>query len=71
MTTIQSSGIEPGQRRLNGPQTIGRNYRNLSRPAKLKGASGQANAAAPKQRRPMSAATRKKVAAAQRARWAK
>ena len=33
MTTIQSSGIEPGQRRLNGPQTTGRNYRNLSQPA--------------------------------------
>src|ERR1700735_2298805 len=32
MTTIQSSGIEPGQRRLNGPQTTGRNYRNLSHP---------------------------------------
>ena len=24
MTNIQSSGIEPGQRRLNGPQTTGR-----------------------------------------------
>jgi predicted acyl esterase len=33
MNTIQSSGIEPGQRRLNGPQTTGRNYRNLSQPA--------------------------------------
>jgi len=33
MTTIQSSGIEPGQRRLNGPQTTGRSYRNLSQPA--------------------------------------
>jgi predicted acyl esterase len=32
MTTIQSSGIEPGQRRLNGPQTTGRDYRNLSSP---------------------------------------
>jgi predicted acyl esterase len=32
MTTIQSSGIEPGQRRLNGPQTTGREYRNLSLP---------------------------------------
>jgi uncharacterized protein len=32
MTTIQSSGIEPGQRRLNGPQTTGREYRNLSQP---------------------------------------
>ena len=26
------SGIEPGQRQLNGPQTSGRYYRNLSRP---------------------------------------
>jgi uncharacterized protein len=26
------SGIEPGQRQLNGPQTSGRDYRNLSRP---------------------------------------
>lgn len=26
------SGIEPGQRQLNGPQTSGRNYRNLSMP---------------------------------------
>lgn len=26
------SGIEPGQRRLNGPQTTGRTYRNLSEP---------------------------------------
>ncbi|HEY4076731.1 MAG TPA: CocE/NonD family hydrolase [Rhizomicrobium sp.] len=26
------SGIEPGQRRLNGPQTTGRDYRNLSKP---------------------------------------
>ena len=33
MTNIQSSGIEPGQRRLNGPQTTGRKYRNLSQPA--------------------------------------
>ena len=33
MTTVQSSGIEPGQRRLNGPQTTGREYRNLSQPA--------------------------------------
>jgi len=33
MTTIQSSGIEPGQRRLNGPQTTGRSYRNLSEAA--------------------------------------
>ena len=27
---IKASGIEPGQRRLNGPQTTGREYRNLS-----------------------------------------
>ncbi|HLX82970.1 MAG TPA: CocE/NonD family hydrolase [Terriglobales bacterium] len=33
MTNIQSSGIEHGQRRLNGPQTTGREYRNLSQPA--------------------------------------
>jgi predicted acyl esterase len=26
------SGIDPGQRRLNGPQTTGREYRNLSQP---------------------------------------
>ena len=26
------SGIEPGQRQLNGPQTSGRDYRNLSQP---------------------------------------
>ena len=26
------SGIEQGQRHLNGPQTSGRDYRNLSRP---------------------------------------
>jgi predicted acyl esterase len=32
MTNVQSSGIEPGQRRLNGPQTTGREYRNLSPP---------------------------------------
>jgi predicted acyl esterase len=32
MTNVQFSGIDPGQRRLNGPQTTGRNYRNLSRP---------------------------------------
>ena len=30
---IKASGIEPGQRRLNGPQTTGRDYRNLSQPA--------------------------------------
>jgi uncharacterized protein len=33
MTNFPSSGIEPGQRRLNGPQTTGREYRNLSQPA--------------------------------------
>jgi predicted acyl esterase len=27
------SGVEPGQRQLNGPQTSGRTYRNLSQPA--------------------------------------
>jgi predicted acyl esterase len=32
MTKVPSSGIEPGQRRLNGPQTTGREYRNLSQP---------------------------------------
>ena len=32
MTKISASGLEPGQRRLNGPQTTGRNYRNLSLP---------------------------------------
>ncbi len=32
MTNIQSSGLGPGQRRLNGPQTTGREYRNLSQP---------------------------------------
>src|ERR1700744_3778045 len=30
---IKASGIEPGQRHLNGPQTTGREYRNLSQPA--------------------------------------
>src|SRR6202012_5846597 len=30
---IKASGIEPGQRHLNGPQTRGREYRNLSQPA--------------------------------------
>jgi predicted acyl esterase len=29
---IKASGIEPGQRYLNGPQTTGREYRNLSQP---------------------------------------
>ena len=32
MNKVQASGIEPGQRRLNGPQTTGRDYRNLSQP---------------------------------------
>jgi predicted acyl esterase len=32
MTNVPSSGTEPGQRRLNGPQTTGREYRNLSQP---------------------------------------
>src|SRR5579863_2929232 len=32
MTKIRTSGIEPGQRRLNGPQSTGRDYRNLSPP---------------------------------------
>ena len=30
--TTRVSGIAPGQRRLNGPQTTGRSYRNLSEP---------------------------------------
>jgi predicted acyl esterase len=29
---ITASGVDPGQRRLNGPQTTGREYRNLSIP---------------------------------------
>jgi predicted acyl esterase len=33
MTVIRSSGIQPGERRLNGQQTTGRDYRNLSPPA--------------------------------------
>ncbi len=32
-STSTVSGTEPGQRRLNGPQTTGRGYRNLSGPA--------------------------------------
>jgi uncharacterized protein len=32
MANVPSSGIEPGQRRLNGLQTTGREYRNLSHP---------------------------------------
>jgi len=30
MTDVEASGTEPGQRKLNGPQTTGRTYRNLS-----------------------------------------
>lgn len=30
MDTIRAAGMDPGQRRLNGPQTMGRDYRNLS-----------------------------------------
>ncbi len=30
--TKKVSGTDPGQRRLNGPQTTGRDYRNLSQP---------------------------------------
>jgi uncharacterized protein len=32
MTKVTVSGVEPGQRHLNGPQTTGREYRNLSQP---------------------------------------
>jgi len=32
MNNVRSSGIDPGQRRLNGPQTTGRDYTNLSQP---------------------------------------
>src|SRR5690348_12182816 len=32
MPEVKASGTEPGQRRLNGPQTTGREYRNLSQP---------------------------------------
>jgi uncharacterized protein len=35
MSQIRASGSEPGQRRLNGPQTTGREYRNLSQPSHL------------------------------------
>ena len=31
-TRIESAGTAPGERRLNGPQTTGRDYRNLSEP---------------------------------------
>ncbi|MEV6391221.1 CocE/NonD family hydrolase [Nocardia xishanensis] len=30
MARFKAAGVEPGQRRLNGPQTTGREYRNLS-----------------------------------------
>ncbi|MGW4324982.1 CocE/NonD family hydrolase [Nocardia sp. NPDC004573] len=30
MARFEAAGVEPGQRRLNGPQTTGRRYRNLS-----------------------------------------
>ena len=30
--SIPAAGVEPGQRQLNGPQTTGRTYRNLSEP---------------------------------------
>ena len=29
---VNASGIEPGQRQLNGMQTTGRDYRSLSQP---------------------------------------
>jgi uncharacterized protein len=35
MANVPASGIEPGQRRLNGPQTTGREYRNLSQPTRV------------------------------------
>jgi hypothetical protein len=30
--TKKIAGIDPGQRQLNGPQTTGRDFRNLSQP---------------------------------------
>ena len=33
MTNVRASGIESGKRHLNGPQTTGREYRNLSQPS--------------------------------------
>ena len=30
--TAKASGVEPGQRQLNGTQTTGRDYRDLSAP---------------------------------------
>ena len=35
MTKVRASGIEPGQRHLNGPQTTGRHFRNLSEPSSM------------------------------------
>ena len=35
MTNVSSSGTEHGQRQLNGPQTTGREYRNLSQPSHI------------------------------------
>ena len=29
---VKAAGVDPGQRQLNGPQTTGRDYRNLSEP---------------------------------------
>lgn len=34
MKNVPSSGIDPGQRQLNDPQTTGRDYRNLSQPTR-------------------------------------
>ena len=31
-STVRASGTAPGQRKLNGPQTTGREYRSLSEP---------------------------------------
>ena len=33
MSQLKASGLERGQRHLNGPQTTGRDYRNLSQPS--------------------------------------
>jgi uncharacterized protein len=32
VNNVPASGVEQGQRKLNGPQSTGRDYRNLSRP---------------------------------------
>src|SRR5581483_12192686 len=32
MAQLKAAGVEPGERQLNGPQTTGREYRNLSTP---------------------------------------